>query len=989
MLKGKRIIIVCIMILILTTVYVTYDNNNPVLINDFSEDKVMDHIKELSSDRYEGRLAGSKGDKLAGEYIANQFEKYGLKPGGDNGTYFQKFRTTVPRLNSTPILRVKDQKGNIIKDYIHREDFYELTSGCAGSGNASGIINIISNASESKGKPIVLYNKSYDQNFRKELLDTGVKAFITPGKYDITNKKIVALGEYSGTNNKFAHIIISNKAYNELIEYSNKGYILDVAVDLKYENIETRNIIGYIEGTNEYLEKDMLTITAHYDHIGIDPDGTVFGGALDNASGISTVMELARLISKTNPKRTVAFVAFDSEEVGLQGSKKYARKPFRRAENNRILNLDMIGTKENVKLSLEYSSFGKQPNQFVKDLVKILEENKIEFQVYNTSRRSDHYSFNECDIDAVSFIDPGMKNIHTKSDDISNIDKNRIKKISVVPIEYMNQYAIETHDLYRLCLSEKQIEIANYVPIYVAVLIVIFIIIILVISKLKKNKDIQEKILKRGIFTALTVLITMFAIFVFNNYLWEDEIKERADIQPLYTNVEVEDGYEKIIDINVDKEITAILSNKKGIYKIKFDHYGDIVDDVIRLDDGSNVSYKIMNGYIYNIKDSKLYKESDSNTKAIFNNVVDFDVFNVNGDNFITAYNDNELIYKVNDKEYKIPYDSIKTAKFSADKNQNVHVLLSSKGIIRHVVLDKNGKEVLSNELDNIKLPDSFKFGIDENYGYIIYENQGIKMYSTFSLKSKQKPKTRKLEVHDRYGALVEIKDIEISKYSDKEGYLNSMLTGLTQNGYNYGMLVKFKKGSLFNNKVVWEYKGENNIMSSTFVTSYEDNQYVGVIKGNSFCMKSSNVMFGENYSTKTILSRIYRVMQNFIMMFFVLISRVIWILVGYVFFLIWYLIKKHEYDNDTWIVLLPITLYMSIQLMSSSLSSIFGYRYDFILVSFVIGIISGIYTLLYKYEKGKVSSIRLYTVYAVINLLLIASIYTPYILKHRMYMVQ
>jgi hypothetical protein len=119
-----------------------------------------------------------------------------------------------------------------------------------------------------------------------------------------------------------------------------------------------RNVIGLLRGADPKLRNEFVVIGAHYDHLGLggafalDPDstGAVHNGADDNASGTAALIEIAHRLSRRPPARSVAFVAFGGEELGLLGSAHYVREAASASRTAIMLNLDMVGRLRNNKL---------------------------------------------------------------------------------------------------------------------------------------------------------------------------------------------------------------------------------------------------------------------------------------------------------------------------------------------------------------------------------------------------------------------------------------------------------------------------------------------------------------------------------------------------------------------------------------------------------------------------------------------------------------
>jgi hypothetical protein len=119
-------------------------------------------------------------------------------------------------------------------------------------------------------------------------------------------------------------------------------------------NGKAENVVGLLEGSDPRLKSEYVVIGAHYDHLGLGgpeslasrPEGQIHYGADDNASGTSALMELARVLSaeRARIKRSVVFIAFSGEEMGLLGSAAYTRNPsVPLASTVAMFNMDMVG----------------------------------------------------------------------------------------------------------------------------------------------------------------------------------------------------------------------------------------------------------------------------------------------------------------------------------------------------------------------------------------------------------------------------------------------------------------------------------------------------------------------------------------------------------------------------------------------------------------------------------------------------------------------
>jgi hypothetical protein len=120
-----------------------------------------------------------------------------------------------------------------------------------------------------------------------------------------------------------------------------------------------KNVIGILPGRDPVLRNQTIVLGAHYDHLGLggfgslDPDSTgrVHNGADDNASGVAALIQVAARLAVSPPARTVVFIAFSGEELGLLGSAHYVKEPiYPLAGTIAMVNLDMVGRLRNGRL---------------------------------------------------------------------------------------------------------------------------------------------------------------------------------------------------------------------------------------------------------------------------------------------------------------------------------------------------------------------------------------------------------------------------------------------------------------------------------------------------------------------------------------------------------------------------------------------------------------------------------------------------------------
>lgn len=193
------------------------------------------------------------------------------------------------------------------------------------------------------------------------------------------------------------------------------------------------NVIGLVEGTDPKLKKELIIIGAHYDHIGIQKEiegDSIANGANDNASGSVAVMELAKHFANKPTKRSLVFVLFAGEEMGLLGAKHLAKRM--KSENQNlytVFNIEMIGVPMKDKNFLAYitgfekSNFAEKFNSYAKaEVLGFLPQAK-DYQLF---KRSDNFPFfQEFNIPAqtvCSFDFTNYEYYHHVKDEVAEID---------------------------------------------------------------------------------------------------------------------------------------------------------------------------------------------------------------------------------------------------------------------------------------------------------------------------------------------------------------------------------------------------------------------------------------------------------------------------------------------------------------------------------------------------------------------------------------
>lgn len=315
----------------------------------------------------------------------------------------------------------------------------------------------------------------YKRHRAKEL---GAKAFIVLAYDGLLSKwddyinyflasKMVFNGEYVSADDpeRMPYFYGSSKLFEELL--ANSGHTFASIQSLVKERkdlprfeigklnarlrMETKttstaamNVIGMIEGNDPKLKNEFVAIGAHFDHLGMNDSGVVFNGADDDASGTTTVLEVARAFSRSRDnKRSILVVFHGAEEKGLLGSEfltsQDTPKPFRLSQIVSQINIDMVGRESadsifvigSGRLSSELKSMNESVNKKLKlftfDYTFDADDDPNRYYY-----RSDHYNYAKFGIPVVFFFDGMTTDYHKSSDDVEKINFPKIEKTATL-----------------------------------------------------------------------------------------------------------------------------------------------------------------------------------------------------------------------------------------------------------------------------------------------------------------------------------------------------------------------------------------------------------------------------------------------------------------------------------------------------------------------------------------------------------------------------
>ena len=353
-------------------------------------ERIRAHVKFLASDLLEGRGTGQRGGDIAAEYIATQFELYGLKPAGDNGTYYQKvpmvgvtpqpsstFSFVTPNGQNTDLKPLDDYvayneqqqpEADIDADIVfvgygvealeYNWDDYKGTD-VKGKVLLMFVNEPSADPNLFKGPALTYYGRwtyKYEEAARKGAVGAILihRTDLASYPWDVVRNSNSGEKSYlklEGTPKLKAASWVQWQVAENLVRGSGHDLqkLLEAAqsrdfrpVDLnvklrahmvsKIRPFESQNVIAMLSGSDSKLQKQAVMYSAHYDHLGIRHDvagDNIYNGANDNATGCGILLELARAYSQASqkPRRSVLFASVTGEEQGLLGSEYLGKHP--------------------------------------------------------------------------------------------------------------------------------------------------------------------------------------------------------------------------------------------------------------------------------------------------------------------------------------------------------------------------------------------------------------------------------------------------------------------------------------------------------------------------------------------------------------------------------------------------------------------------------------------------------------------------------------
>jgi len=378
-----------------------------------TENDLMETVRYLSSKECAGRLSGHPGYDTAAAYVVRKFRDLDLKL-LVNGSYFQPLTVEYNEILPPVHLRLVDvipQMGKFVgREYKLGKDY--VCRGMSGSGTVTGQAVFcgygLSQPEDGyddyagidvSGKIVIAFKPNptwklndtsgWSDGYPRDKARTAAKhgavalIIVSPPNQPNPQKAIISVLEgKSEQDQNFPQLHAEIPVIDEWLRWPGSGHtlskvqsiidstkktfsvplnvVVNVEVHSRYVREQpTMNVIGWMEGSDPVLKDEYVIIGAHLDHVGSQAGEVYAPGANDDASGSAAVLEIAEAFIKSGqkPKRSVVFILFASEELGLYGSSYFVENPLVPLEKvSAMINLDCIGYGDSIQVGNGLSS---------------------------------------------------------------------------------------------------------------------------------------------------------------------------------------------------------------------------------------------------------------------------------------------------------------------------------------------------------------------------------------------------------------------------------------------------------------------------------------------------------------------------------------------------------------------------------------------------------------------------------------------------------
>ena len=415
---------------------------------------LAEHVEALTTPEMEGRRSGTPGGDRAAERIAAWLQAAGLRPGGERGTFFQSFvvdsATRLGPASALELLAPSTRRlelggewtphGGSLTGEVEGELVFVghgATAPDAGWDDYAGVA--------ARGKIVVALDGTPRELGGERI--SRVEKLIEARRRGAAALLIVAdvLPPLGATPAQVG--IVSATITREAARALTPGGRARLRVDLASDERRAANVVGILPGTDAALAAEAVVIGAHYDHLG-RVDGVVHPGADDNASGTAVVVALARAFASAGGAgRTLVFVLFGGEELGLLGSRHYVRQPaVPLGRTVAMVNFDMVGRMQKTRLAVGGGDSGRGLRDILAAAAQVA---GATLDVKGTPyHASDHSRFYEAGMPVLFFTTGAHPDYHKPSDTPDRIDADGMAEAARVAARTIERLASDARPAY-------------------------------------------------------------------------------------------------------------------------------------------------------------------------------------------------------------------------------------------------------------------------------------------------------------------------------------------------------------------------------------------------------------------------------------------------------------------------------------------------------------------------------------------------------------
>lgn len=437
------------------------------LVSIIQDKDLRTDMYQIAADQFNGREAGTLDELKVAVWLANKAKEAGIKPAGENGTYFQFYDMYRHQVLPISNVAIGEKKYALWSDVL----VSEITP-----AQVNAPIIFLGSASpdevakqDIKGKAVAIVASQEGIANDMFLFDRRYPGFVRNKYYNKLKEKgaaaLIIIADAQGEDS-WRHVVpqLTRGQYGveglretvtpgmpvfwlhsselEFVKNSSQNFVANIYTETyKYPSV---NVVGKIDGTDPKLKKEYVLFSGHHDHDGVRQkygQDSIYNGADDNASACVALLAIARAFNQQPGKRSALFVFHGAEERGLLGSRWYAAHPtVDKAAIAAVLNADMIGRNDVNKAALLGAD---APHKNSEELVQAALEANAEGPKFELDKlwdkpehpeyfyfRSDHLPYARAGIPAIFFTSVLHSEYHTPMDESEHIDYVKLKKMT-------------------------------------------------------------------------------------------------------------------------------------------------------------------------------------------------------------------------------------------------------------------------------------------------------------------------------------------------------------------------------------------------------------------------------------------------------------------------------------------------------------------------------------------------------------------------------